>query len=41
MKYVQLNNITRKMFVLKSHAENETGRQVKDFFSFLEKLHMR
>ena len=41
MKFVQLNSITRKMFVLKSHAENETGRQVKDFFSFLEQLHMK
>ena len=36
-KTISWLNITREIFFFKTHAENETGRQVSDFFLFFEK----
>ena len=38
LKFGQVNNITKKMFSPKNHAENEAGRLVLDLFLVLKKV---
>ena len=41
MKFGQLTEHQRKIFSVKSYAENEAGKLVPDAFYFLRKLYIR
>ena len=41
-KTMKFDQLTREIFFLKNHAENNAGRLIPDlFFSFLKKLNIR